>query len=104
MFDIGFFKETSFKIPTITVGNLSVGGTGKTPQIEYLIRLLKDKHVLSVLSRGYKRSTKDFVLLDAASSAEEVGDEPLQYFNKFKNITVAVDVNRVNGIRNFNYY
>ena len=99
MFDIGFFKETSFKIPTITVGNLSLGGTGKTPQIEYLIRLLKDKHVLSVLSRGYKRSTKDFVLLDAASSAEEVGDEPLQYFNKFKNIAVAVDVNRVNGIK-----
>lgn len=99
MFDIGFFKENSFTIPTITVGNLSVGGTGKTPQIEYLIRLLKEKHALSVLSRGYKRTTKKFILLNAASSAEEVGDEPLQYFNKFKNIAVAVDTNRVNGIK-----
>jgi tetraacyldisaccharide 4'-kinase len=99
MFDIGFFKETSFKIPIITVGNLSVGGTGKTPQIEYLIRLLKDKYALSILSRGYKRNTKEFVLLDVGSSAQEVGDEPLQYFNKFKNVDVAVDTNRVNGIR-----
>ena len=99
MFDIGFLKENSFKTPTITVGNLSLGGTGKTPQIEYLIRLLNDQHLLAVLSRGYKRNTKKFVLLDATSTPEEVGDEPLQYFNKFKNITVAVDVNRVNGIR-----
>tara|TARA_B110000091_G_C13803824_1_gene471558 strand:- start:1746 stop:2777 length:1032 start_codon:yes stop_codon:yes gene_type:complete len=99
LFDTGFFKETSFKIPIITVGNLNVGGTGKTPQIEYLIRLLKDKHAISVLSRGYKRSTNKFVLLDATSSAQEVGDEPLQYFNKFKNIDVAVDTNRVNGIK-----
>jgi tetraacyldisaccharide 4'-kinase len=100
LFDKGFFKETSFKIPIIAVGNLNVGGTGKTPQIEYLIRLLKDSYQLSVLSRGYKRSTKEYVLLDEFSSAEEVGDEPLQYFKKFENINVAVDVNRVNGISN----
>jgi len=98
LFDTGFFTETSFNIPVIAVGNLSVGGTGKTPQIEYLIRLLKETHQLAVLSRGYKRSTKEFVLLKNASTALEVGDEPLQYFQKFKNIDVAVDANRVHGI------
>ena len=97
-FDAGIFKETSFKIPIIVVGNLSVGGTGKTPQIEYLIRLLKEKHKIAILSRGYKRKTKGYVLLDKSHSAESVGDEPLQYFKKFKNINVAVDANRVEGI------
>lgn len=97
-FDWGFFKQTSFKIPVITVGNLSVGGTGKTPQIEYLIRLLGDSFKIAVLSRGYKRKTQDFVLLNDTHAAVDVGDEPLQYFNKFKNIDVAVDVNRVAGI------
>jgi len=97
-FDWGFFKQTSFKIPVITVGNLSVGGTGKTPQIEYLIRLLGDSFKIAVLSRGYKRKTQDFVLLNDTHTAVDVGDEPLQYFNKFKNIDVAVDVNRVAGI------
>ncbi|QOD61922.1 tetraacyldisaccharide 4'-kinase [Polaribacter haliotis] len=97
-FDIGIFKETTFKIPVIVVGNLSVGGTGKTPQIEYLIRLLKKNYKIGVLSRGYKRKTTGYVLLDNSHSAEDVGDEPLQYFNKFKNIEVAVDANRVEGI------
>ena len=97
-FDVGFLKQTSFNIPIIVVGNLSVGGTGKTPQIEYLIRLLKDGFKTAVLSRGYKRKTKGFVLLNGTHSAEDVGDEPLQYFKKFKDIDVAVDVNRVNGI------
>ena len=97
-FKVGVFKQTSFKIPVIVVGNLSVGGTGKTPQIEYLIRLLKDSFKTSVLSRGYKRKTTDFVLLNNTHSAEDVGDEPLQYFKKFKNINVAVDANRVAGI------
>ena len=97
-FDVGFFKETSFKIPVIVVGNLSVGGTGKTPQIEYLIRLLKDDFKTAVLSRGYKRKTEGFVLLDKNHSAEDVGDEPLQYFKKFEGINVAVDANRVAGI------
>jgi len=98
MFDIGFLKETSFRLPVIAVGNLSVGGTGKTPQIENLIRLLKDKYRIAVLSRGYKRSTKEFLILNEDATAQEVGDEPLQYFQKFKNITVAVDTNRVHGI------
>ena len=97
-FNIGVFKQTSFKTPVIVVGNLSVGGTGKTPQIEYLIRLLKDHFKTAVLSRGYKRKTEGFVLLNDTHSAEEVGDEPLQYFKKFKNINVVVDANRVAGI------
>jgi tetraacyldisaccharide 4'-kinase len=97
-FDTGVFNQTSFKTPVIVVGNLSVGGTGKTPQIEYLIRLLKDRHKTAVLSRGYKRKTTGFVLLNESYLAADVGDEPLQYFKKFKNIDVAVDANRVEGI------
>ncbi len=93
-FNIGIFKETSFNTPIIVVGNLSVGGTGKTPQIEYLIRLLKDFYKVSVLSRGYKRKTKGFILVNGNHTANDVGDEPLQYFKKFTNITVAVDENR----------
>lgn len=97
-FEVGFFKQTSFNLPIIVVGNLSVGGTGKTPQIEYLIRLLKGDFKTSVLSRGYKRKTKGFVLLNDTHYAEDVGDEPLQYFKKFKGIDVAVGANRVQGI------
>ena len=99
-FNMGVFKETSFQIPIIVVGNLSVGGTGKTPQIEYLIRLLKDICKVSVLSRGYKRKTKGFVLVNKKHTAMDVGDEPLQYFKKFSNIEVAVDANRLEGISN----
>lgn len=97
-FDIGLFASTSFKKPIIAVGNLSVGGTGKTPQIEYLIKLLKSTYKIGVLSRGYGRKTKGFVLVDETRNALEVGDEPLQFFKKFTNITVAVDENRVHGI------
>lgn len=98
LFDVGFFKQTSFKIPIIVVGNLSVGGTGKTPQIEYLIRLCRNKFKIAVLSRGYKRKTKGFLLLNDDHYALDVGDEPLQYFNKFNDIDVAVDANRVEGV------
>jgi tetraacyldisaccharide 4'-kinase len=97
-FDVGIFKQTSFKTPVIVVGNLSVGGTGKTPQIEYLIRLLQDHFKTSVLSRGYKRTTAGFLLLNATHSAEDVGDEPLQYYKKFNKITVAVGADRVEGV------
>lgn len=98
-FDIGIFKSASFNIPVIAVGNLSVGGTGKTPQIEYLIRLLKNDYQLAVLSRGYKRKTNGFIQLNNSHTAEDVGDEPLQFFKKFGNeITVAVDADRTNGI------
>ena len=99
-FDMGIFKQTSFQIPIIVVGNLSVGGTGKTPQIEYLIRLLKNRFKVAVLSRGYKRSTKGYVLLNKSHTALDVGDEPLQYFKKFTNIDVVVDANRVEGASN----
>jgi len=99
-FNTGIFKETSFQLPIIVVGNLSVGGTGKTPQIEYLIRFLKGTYKVSVLSRGYKRKTKGFVLVSGNHTAKDVGDEPLQYFKKFTDITVAVDEDRVEGIHN----
>jgi tetraacyldisaccharide 4'-kinase len=100
LFNVHYLKSTSFKIPIVVVGNLSVGGTGKTPQIEYLIRLLKDTNNVSVLSRGYKRKTKGFVLVNKNHTANDVGDEPLQYYKKFTNINVAVDENRVAGITN----
>lgn len=98
LFDINVLKSTSFDIPVIAVGNLTVGGTGKTPQIEYLIRLLKDQYKIAVLSRGYKRKTKGFQLLNDKHSAEDVGDEPLQFYSKFDGIHVAVDADRTNGI------
>lgn len=99
LFDVGFFKSISFDKPIIAVGNLSVGGTGKTPQVEYLIKLLKDKNTLAVLSRGYGRKTKGFVLADLEKTSEDIGDEPLQFLQKFKEITVAVDEDRVHGIQ-----
>ena len=101
LFDVGLFKSTSFDKAVIAVGNLSVGGTGKTPQIEYLIRLLK-QHQLAVLSRGYGRETKGFLLADNSKKATDIGDEPLQFYKKFKNITVAVDEDRVHGIEQLN--
>ena len=96
----GIFKSSSFNIPIIAVGNLSVGGTGKTPQIEYLIRLLSDKYKVAVLSRGYKRTTEGFILADEKATASSIGDEPFQFYSKFSNIQVAVDANRKNGIEN----
>ena len=98
LFDKGILKSTSFDIPVIAVGNLSVGGTGKTPQIEYLIRLLSDNYKVATLSRGYKRKSEGFVLADSTSNAEILGDEPYQFYQKFPNIQVAVDANRINGI------
>lgn len=99
LYDLGVKKSVSYDFPVICVGNLSVGGTGKTPMIEYLIELLKDDYKLATLSRGYKRKTSGFKLADAKDSAQTVGDEPFQFYNKFKNsIQVAVDSNRQNGI------
>jgi len=98
LFDKGILKSYSFDIPVIAVGNLSVGGTGKTPQIEYLIRLLSPKYKVATLSRGYKRQSKGFILADSTSNAEILGDEPFQFYKKFKNIQVAVDADRKNGI------
>lgn len=98
LFDQGILKSNAFDIPIIAVGNLSVGGTGKTPQIEYLIRLLSDKYKVATLSRGYKRKSEGFVLAGPDSNAEILGDEPFQFYQKFPNIQVAVDANRTNGI------
>ena len=98
LYDAGILKSYSFNLPVIVVGNLSVGGTGKTPQIEYLIRLLSDKYKVAALSRGYKRKTTGFILADANVNAEIIGDEPFQYYTKFPNIQVAVDADRKNGI------
>lgn len=98
LFDKGILKSHSFDLPIIAVGNLSVGGTGKTPQIEYLIRLLSPTHKIATLSRGYKRKSEGFILADANSNAEILGDEPFQFYKKFSNILVAVDANRKNGI------
>lgn len=100
LYDIGVFKSYSFDIPVIAVGNLSVGGTGKTPQIEYLIRLLSTTYKVATLSRGYKRKSKGFILANATSNADILGDEPFQYYSKFKDIIVAVDADRKNGIEN----
>jgi len=99
LFDKGFLKSTSYDFPVICVGNLSVGGTGKSPMIEYLIRLLKDQYKVATLSRGYKRKTKGFLLANSTTTASDIGDEPLQFYHKFKNdIQVAVEAERTVGI------
>jgi len=98
MYDFGWFSSKKFKTPIICVGNLSVGGTGKTPMIEFLIGRLQDKHKLAVLSRGYGRKSKGFRLADATANAELLGDEPFQIFTKFPKSTVVVDADRRNGI------
>ncbi len=97
-FDNGILKSYQFDIPIIAVGNLSVGGTGKSPQIEYLIRLLAPKYKIATLSRGYKRKSEGFVLANETTTAEIIGDEPFQFYKKFPEILVAVDANRKNGI------
>ena len=97
-FDKGFFSSKSYDFPVICVGNLSTGGTGKTPMTEYLIRLLKGKTSLGVLSRGYGRKTKGYIKVDKTQDAIAVGDEPLQYATKFDDIQVAVCEDRRLGI------
>ncbi len=99
LFDLGLLHEKEFNIPVISVGNLTVGGTGKTPHVEYLIGLLKKDHNIAVLSRGYKRKTKGFIISGKEPSASEIGDEPCQIKRKFPEITVAVDSKRVRGIQ-----
>ncbi len=99
LFDAGLFSSVSFPFPVISVGNLSQGGTGKTPHIEFLVKLLSDKYNVAVLSRGYGRKTHGFFIADETSDYQQIGDEPLQYYNKFKKIKVAVCESRVKGIR-----
>ncbi len=95
----GLLKGYKFNVPVISVGNLSVGGAGKTPHIEYLIRLLKDYLNIATLSRGYKRKTKGYLEVKSSHNAEDVGDEPLQFKRKYGNdITVTVSESRAFGI------
>lgn len=98
LFDLNIFKSHHFSIPVIVVGNLSTGGTGKSPMIEHLIRLLENKYKIGVVSRGYKRKTKGFLEVFPENSAAEVGDEPLQIKKKFPNATVVVSEKRAIGI------
>ena len=98
IYNIGVIKSRQFNLPIISVGNLVLGGSGKTPTIEYLIRLLSKNYKIAVLSRGYGRKSKGFIIADSNSDTNLIGDEPMQYYRKFKNIIVSVDSNRVRGI------
>ncbi|MEE9362852.1 MAG: tetraacyldisaccharide 4'-kinase [Cellulophaga sp.] len=98
LFDVGVYSSKSFKTPTICVGNISAGGTGKTPMIEYLVRLLKHTHKVAVLSRGYGRKSKGLYLAKKNSTVEELGDEPFQVYSKFSDISLVVSSNRREGI------
>lgn len=98
LFNVGLLHQQSYDIPVIAVGNITVGGTGKTPHVEYLVRLLHKLTKVAVLSRGYKRRSKGYVLADDSSTALTIGDEPYQMTRKFKDIYVAVDANRREGI------
>ena len=99
LFDWRFLHSRSFDIPVICIGNLTVGGTGKTPHTEYLIRLLQQEGLnVAVLSRGYKRKTKGYILADTGSNASQIGDEPYQMKKKYPQARIAVDANRCHGI------
>lgn len=98
LFSTGILKSKSYPLPVICVGNITVGGTGKTPHIEYLVELLKSRYKVAVISRGYRRKSNGFVLADNKSTAYDIGDEPYQIKNKFPDIIVAVDENRCRGI------
>jgi tetraacyldisaccharide 4'-kinase len=97
-YDAGLASSIKFDIPVVSVGNLSVGGTGKTPHIEYLVRLLQYQYRVATLSRGYKRYTRGFLLADENADARKIGDEPMQYHLKFPDLTVCVAEDRLTGI------
>ena len=98
LYDWHILQSLRFEYPIIGVGNLNLGGTGKTPTVEYLVRLLKENYRVATLSRGYGRKTKGFQQADGQSTSETIGDEPLQYFHKFPDIQVAVDEDRIEGV------
>jgi tetraacyldisaccharide 4'-kinase len=99
LFDAGLLKSTRFQLPVLSVGNITAGGTGKTPHVEYIADLIRSRYRVAVLSRGYKRKTKGFLLAGAKSTADEIGDESRQIKNMFPDIIVAVDNKRVHGIK-----
>ena len=98
LFEMNILKSRSYSVPVISVGNITVGGTGKTPHVEYLVRLLKDKINVAVLSRGYKRKTSGFLLAKKDTPLQDIGDEPYQMKQKYPEIEVAVDAKRIRGI------
>ena len=98
MFDNGILKQKEYPVPVICVGNLTVGGTGKTPHIEYIIDLLSRQYKVAVVSRGYKRKSKRMQVVNVNSDVKRVGDEPLQIKLKYPNATVIVDKDRRNAI------
>lgn len=98
LYDKNILKSSSFNFPIICVGNLATGGTGKTPMTEYLIRLLKNHYKVATLSRGYKRKTTGFAIADEHTTALEIGDEPMQFHQKFPGVTIAVGEERVVAI------
>jgi tetraacyldisaccharide 4'-kinase len=99
LYDYHLIKSHEFPFPVISVGNITAGGTGKTPHVEYLVELLKDQFNVAVLSRGYKRKTRHFILAGPDSSVKDIGDEPVQMKQKFPDVHVAVDRRRVNGVK-----
>ena len=98
MYDLNLLKSVEFDVPVISIGNITVGGTGKTPHVEYLVEILKKQFEVVTLSRGYKRKTKGFRWVETSSSVLEVGDEPLQIKRKFTEVNVSVCENRVAGV------
>ena len=98
LFDKKILRAAKFNFPLICVGNLAVGGTGKTPMAEYLVRMMKDKYKVATLSRGYKRKTKGFAIAGEHTTAIDIGDEPMQIHKKFPDITVAVAEERIIGV------
>ena len=98
LFETGALKSRSFTVPVIAVGNITVGGTGKTPHVEYLVDLLKNQFNVAVLSRGYKRKSKGFIIAQQDTPVHEIGDEPYQMKQKFPSVTIAVDKKRCHGI------
>src|SRR3984957_6171775 len=98
LFDKRILSSATFNLPVICVGNLAVGGTGKSPMVEWMVAGLKDQFTLAILSRGYKRKTRGYALADDAATALDIGDEPMQFHSKFPHVTVAVGEERIVAI------
>lgn len=99
LYDYGFLKSMEFDIPVISVGNITVGGTGKTPHVEYLTKILKKDYTIAVLSRGYRRKTRGYKMVELDSTARNVGDEPKQIKHKHPEANICVHARRVAGIK-----
>lgn len=98
MYNKQYFKSVTFNLPIISIGNLSLGGTGKSPMVEHLLSLLSEEYKIATLSRGYKRKTKGYALANELTTALEIGDEPMQFHIKFPHVSVAVGERRIEAI------